>query len=325
MLAGLLALIAPLAHPGEARAQWPPDTLQNLQVLPQDIDTRALIGMMAGFTRALGVRCQFCHVGEEGMPLSRFDFASDDKETKRKARVMIRMVQHINGEHLAELESRSEPAVEVTCGTCHRGVPRPRTLQDVLIEAYDAGGLDSAVPRYHGLRHRYYGRASYDFGEVPLDDVAQDVAQRGALADAVALLQLNLEQNPGSVFAQRRYVDRAIELAFLEGGTAAGTARYRELAQTHAPQVFPEFLLNALGYRLLGSQRLDEAVAVFELNVEAYPNAFNTHDSLGEAYIVRGDTAQAIVSYEKSLELNPQNTNAAQMLERLRGDTDGGR
>ncbi len=310
-LAGLLAGGAPFVAQGEARAQWPPDTLENLQVLPEDIETRELIGMMAGFTRALGVRCQFCHVGEESMPLSQFDFASDDKETKRKARVMIRMVQHINGEHLGELEARLDPPIEVTCATCHRGVQQPRMLQDILIGAYDEGGIDAAVARYDELRNRYYGRYSYDFGTVPLDDVAQQMAQRGALADAIRLLELNVEKNPGSVFAKRRYVDRTIELAFLEEGIEAGAARYRELKQEYSPQVFPEFLLNAMGYRLMGADRLEEAIAVFKLNVDAYPDAFNTYDSLGEAYMAHGETELAVANYEKSLELNPQNTNAA--------------
>ncbi len=69
--------------------------------------------------------------------------------------------------------------------------------------------------------------------------------------------------------------------------------------------------------------RVEEAIAVFELNVEAYPAAFNTYDSLGEAYMTHGDTELAIRNYEKSLELNPENTNATDMLQRLRGETGG--
>ena len=55
-----------------------------------------------------------------------------------------------------------------------------------------------------------------------------------------------------------------------------------------------------------------------ELNVEAFPEAFNTYDSLGEAYMTAGRTADAIANYQRSLDLNPNNTNAAAMLSRLR-------
>jgi tetratricopeptide (TPR) repeat protein len=319
----LLAAVVLLAVPHPAAAQWPPDTLENLKVLPQDIETRELIGIMAGFTRALGVRCQYCHVGEEEMPLAQFDFAADEKETKRKARVMIQMLQHFNNDHLGELETRSDPPVEVTCATCHRGVQRPRMLQDVLMEAYGEGGLESAVAEYKALRERYYGRYAYDFGSVPLDDVAGQVTQMGMLGDAVSLSELNLEMNPNSVFAQRQYAGRAIGHAMVEEGPEAGAALYHQLKSDLSPQAFPEFLLNSVGYRLMGAGHMEEAIVVFQLNVEAFPAASNVYDSLGEAYMNHGDTDLAIRNYEKSLELNPENTNAAAMLQRLRGEAGG--
>jgi hypothetical protein len=89
----LLAASLLVASQAQAQAgQFPPEKLKNLKVFPEDIPVRSLIDTMAGFTRALGVRCQFCHVGEEGKPLSTFDFVSDDKHTKLAAREMLRMV-----------------------------------------------------------------------------------------------------------------------------------------------------------------------------------------------------------------------------------------
>ena len=124
--AALAITAATIAVPGTMRAQFPPNSLVNIQELPEDITVRELIDVMRGFAGALGVRCQYCHVGEAGMPLSEFDFPSDARETKRKARVMLRMVRSINEEHLAGLESRGEPEVIVECATCHRGQSRPR-------------------------------------------------------------------------------------------------------------------------------------------------------------------------------------------------------
>jgi tetratricopeptide (TPR) repeat protein len=301
-----------------AAAQWPPDSLTNLQVLPEDIETRELVGMMAGFARALGVRCQFCHVGEEGMPLSEFDFAADDKPTKEKARVMLRMVQHINNEHLAELDERSDPAVEVTCATCHHGVQQPRALQDLLLEAYDEGGFDGAKQRYEELKERYYGRYSYDFSDIVWPDVATRVKARGALADAVHMLEYNVEVFPQSVFAQRMYVPTDLLYTYSEQGPEAGTQRYHELKSRFHQRAFVEQMLNTVGYRLLRQQRHAEAIAALRLNSEQYPESANTYDSLGEGYMAAGETALAIESYERSLALDPENANARQKLEQLR-------
>jgi tetratricopeptide (TPR) repeat protein len=66
-------------------------------------------------------------------------------------------------------------------------------------------------------------------------------------------------------------------------------------------------------------QKLREAMAIFKLNVEFYPDAWNVYDSLGEAYLVNGDKAQAIANYKKSLELNPKNAGAVEALKKLEG------
>lgn len=75
---------------------------------------------------------------------------------------------------------------------------------------------------------------------------------------------------------------------------------------------------NNLGYELMVQKRLEAAVAVFELNAESFPQSFNTWDSLAEAHMNRGDKEKAIAYYEKSLALNPKNTNAVAMLKKLR-------
>ena len=63
---------------------------------------------------------------------------------------------------------------------------------------------------------------------------------------------------------------------------------------------------------------INEAIAVFQLNVEAYPKSANPYDSLGEAFMTAGDRARAIASYQRSLELDPTNANAVAKLEQLR-------
>ena len=70
--------------------KFPPDSLINTHVIPKSTPVMDVVGTMRNFTSALGVRCQFCHVGQEGQPLAQFDFASDQKRNKLVARQMMR-------------------------------------------------------------------------------------------------------------------------------------------------------------------------------------------------------------------------------------------
>ena len=94
--------------------------------------------------------------------------------------------------------------------------------------------------------------------------------------------------------------------------------QYQDLKTSRADQYdFQESELNTLGYQLLHSGRVTAAIAIFKLNIEMFPEAFNPYDSLGEAYMVAGDKELAIKNYAKSLELNPKNTNAIYMLQQI--------
>ena len=75
--------------------------------------------------------------------------------------------------------------------------------------------------------------------------------------------------------------------------------------------------LNTLGYQLLRTNKYHDAVRIFQLNVEAYPQSSNPYDSLGEAYMDDGDRPQAIANYQKFLQLNPKNANGVRMLQKL--------
>jgi pimeloyl-ACP methyl ester carboxylesterase len=81
---------------------------------------------------------------------------------------------------------------------------------------------------------------------------------------------------------------------------------------------FSEMRMNMLGYQNLQSGKTKEAIELFKLNVAAYPESANTYDSLGEAYMTNGDNELAIKNYKKSLELDPDNQNAVEMLKRLK-------
>ena len=103
-------------------------------------------------------------------------------------------------------------------------------------------------------------------------------------------------------------------------GIAAGLQQYRELKRTQPNNYdFSERLLDRMGYDLLENKKVKEAIEIFKLNVEMFPQSSNVYDSLGEAYMLNGGKELAIKNYEKSLELDPKNTNAVDMLKKLRG------
>ena len=104
----------------------------------------------------------------------------------------------------------------------------------------------------------------------------------------------------------------------LNDGVEAALKQYRELKDTNPEDyIFSEGQLNNLGYQLLGKERIKDAIEIFKLNVAAFPEAANPYDSLGEGYMKNGDKELAIKNYKKSLELNPDNPNAAEMLKQM--------
>ncbi|HEX9895791.1 MAG TPA: c-type cytochrome [Gemmatimonadales bacterium] len=207
----------------QAPGRWPPDSLVNTQVIPRTTPVTQVVGMMRNIAGGLGVRCQFCHVGREGMPLEQFDFASDEKRTKLVARQMMRLVQEVN-RRIDTLPGRTSPGLEVTCSTCHRGTSRPVPLFTLMVDAALAGGGDSAIRGYRALRERYYGRDAYDFGETSLNIAAFRLGRASRFDAAFALLRLNEELFPGS---SPMYVFRG-NIHLMQGDTAGAAGAFRE-------------------------------------------------------------------------------------------------
>lgn len=76
--------------------------------------------------------------------------------------------------------------------------------------------------------------------------------------------------------------------------------------------------INASGYELLNKGKIDDAIKLFKMNVENFPESSNTYDSLAEAYMKKGERELAIKYYQKSLQLNPDNENAMKYLKELK-------
>lgn len=142
---------------------------------------------MQAIAQALGVGCDYCHAAERGAPEPKKDIA----------RAMMAMTRDINAKIQAATGLPGSQAAEVQCVTCHRGVPIPRPLSEILIQTVKEKGAAAAAEQYRELRSKFYGRQAYDFGEETLIGAARFFTQSRP-SDSIALLQLNLEFFPRS-------------------------------------------------------------------------------------------------------------------------------
>lgn len=239
-----LAVTAALLMPAGVAAQVP-DTFTNLQYFPEDIARDSLIGTMRQFSFALRVPCRYCHAGgpeDDPISLRDVDFASDEKVEKRRARYMLRMVERINGELLAELpEDRpggdgaatGASRVRVECRTCHRGLPRPRMIDHIVAEKVRQEGVEAAVAHYRELRERDYGDWRYDFGARVMIELGRELTEDERAADAAAILAMMTEYHPESTAVWLGLGD-AQRLAGRREDAIASYRRVLELSPQHA-------------------------------------------------------------------------------------------
>ena len=170
--------------------------------------------------------------------------ASDEKAPKKTARQMLVMARELNDKLPAIVSKSADVTTRVGCMTCHRGVPIPRTLTQVLAETVGAKGLDAAVAQFRDLRKQYFGAMAYDLSENGLIAMAQ--------------------------------------------------------AATNA-------------------DRADNALAWLNLNLEFYPTSSRTYVAMAQAHQKKNDKDAAVKALEKAVELDPNNAQAKQQLQQLKG------
>lgn len=140
-------------------------------------------------------------------------------------------------------------------------------------------------------------------GNAPLNEMA------GEIINILYNQKFNYPKNP---------ISDVIADVIDKDGIDAAIDKYRSLKESKNDDYdFSENQLNTLGYSYLQNGAVDIALAVFKLNIEAYPKAFNPYDSYAEALMTKGDNEEAIQYYQKSLEINPGNTNGIDQLKKL--------
>ena len=202
----------------------------NLQVLPKTMTRAQVVPIMQAFNAGLGVACNYCHVtaadapaagargrggdapaapaapaaaadagrGRGAAPAPQDDFAADTKAPKRVARTMMLMARDINTKLGAEMGKPANQVTQVQCVTCHRGVPIPKQLVDIVIETAAAKNTTAALDQYRELRKQFHGAAAYDFSDFTLFNAAQRAIAAMRPDDALAYLNANVELFPAS-------------------------------------------------------------------------------------------------------------------------------
>ena len=196
LLTASMAVAQQPAGGGGQRAGGAPPPMTNLQIFPKDTPREQVLAAMQQFTQALGVQCNYCHVleGRGG----RIDMASDEKPTKKAARGMMTLAREINSRLPEAIGKPADATTRVGCATCHRGVPIPKQITDIVTEAAANGGAPAGLAKFKELREKFYGGQSYDFSEGGLIAIAQRANTAGKPDDALTYLNANLEYYPKS-------------------------------------------------------------------------------------------------------------------------------
>ncbi len=163
----------------------------------------------------------------------------------------------------------------------------------------------------------------------------------------VAFYVDTLEKKPANAnarFTPRPTAASQFWTAASKPGGAAQAAQIFHEARKRDPNafVFPEAMLNVLAYERLqaagvhvaganlptqkpaspsandASQAKTDALTLFKLNAEAYPESANAQDSLADAYLVNGQKSEALAAEQKCLELLPNDKSNDQFKAQLR-------
>jgi tetratricopeptide (TPR) repeat protein len=101
------------------------------------------------------------------------------------------------------------------------------------------------------------------------------------------------------------------------GGPESLVASLNKIENLGGDVYYDEISMDFLGFKWIEMGKITEAIEVYKLNVQAFPESFSTYNSLGVAYMRNGDNENALVNFKKSLTLNPDNKNAETMLKKL--------
>ena len=123
----------------------------------------------------------------------------------------------------------------------------------------------------------------------------------------------------GTEFLRGEPVTNAVEPVIYGYGVDAGLKKYDEIKESGDPEyLFSEDMLHQLGYKLLNENRVDDAVRVFEKNVQEYPGSFIANKALAETYFKNGESNLALNYFEKAVKIDSDYEYGMEMINKLR-------
>ncbi len=244
--------------------------------------------------------------------LTAFTSAQDNDTTTTNSGLQYIVLEHGDG---IKAEPGKEALVDYT-GYLTNGkefdssIKRNQPLSFTIGEGKVIRGWDEGVALMRvGDKFRFIIPPSLAYGERGAGDV---IPPNATLIFDVKLLGIS---------EPKLALGDTLLVTIFESGIDSAINRYHYLKENKSDEYdFREPQLNILGYLLLRNQMNKEALQIFKLNAEAFPESANVYDSLAEGYLVNGDKKLAEENYRKSLELNPDNENAKEMLIKLKDD-----
>ncbi len=243
-------------------------------------------------------------------PLTVLTTAQDDDTITTKSGLQYIILENGNG---IKADSGKEATVEYT-GYLTDGkefdssIKRNQPFSFNIGEGKVIKGWDEGVALMRvGDKFRFIIPSDLAYGEGGAGDV---IPPNATLIFDVKLLEIS---DPKLALGDTLLV------TIFESGIDSAINQYHYLRKNMSDEYdFSEAQLNILGYLLIRNKMIKEALEIFKLNAEAYPESANVYDSLAEGYMVNGDNKNAEEYYQKSLDLNPDNENAKEMLNKLK-------
>ncbi|NER16548.1 amidohydrolase family protein [Spongiivirga citrea] len=184
-------------------------------------------------------------------------------------------------------------------------------LKQVVKELFSGNKIKEAIASY-SLYKSHFPEGNFQLDAVSITNTAYGLIRDNkldVLKEYYAFCATNFPET-------KRYLGLSVYHEILNNGIEAGKTHFTANKDS-ADYILDENEINGLGYLYLQSGKTDEAIAVFKLNVEAFPESWNVYDSLGESLTTIGKKKEARQNYLKSLELNPESASGKAALKKL--------
>ncbi|MFP2994838.1 amidohydrolase family protein [Spongiivirga sp. MCCC 1A20706] len=184
-------------------------------------------------------------------------------------------------------------------------------LKQVTKELFNGNKIEEAMASY-ALYKSHFPEAKFELDAASITNTSYGLIRDNKLDVLNTYYEFCLKNFPST----KKYLGLSLYYEILNNGIAAGKTHF-EKNKDNADYIVDENEINGLGYLYLQSGKTDEAIAVFRLNVTAFPNSWNVYDSLGEALAIIGKKTEAKRYYLKSLELNPESPSGKAAIKKL--------